>query len=120
MNSDNNELVDVTEAARTPANLNNVVEEVNSVSNVTDGTILNRDNRSLNESKKVGENDIRICKNKTNNQVLARVFYASIIKQSNKLTRPSTFPAYVPPRISPSKIQHRSIVNNLAQGDESS
>ena len=64
MNSDNNELVDITEAARTPTNLNNVVEEINSVSNVTDDTILNRDNRSLNKPTKVGKSNIRICKTK--------------------------------------------------------
>ena len=49
----------------------------------------------------------------------SNVSYASIVKQPNRLTRPSNIPAYVPPRVSPLKIQRGSIVNDLTQGDES-
>ena len=49
----------------------------------------------------------------------SNVSYASIVKQPNRLTRPSNILAYVPPRVSPPKIQRGSIVNDLTQGDES-
>ena len=51
--------------------------------------------------------------------VFARVSYASIVKQPSKLTRPLNIPAYVPPHVSPLKMQRSSIVNDLTQGDES-
>ena len=43
MDNESNEMVDRAEAAGKPTGFNNVVEKVNSVSNVTDDTILNRD-----------------------------------------------------------------------------
>ena len=54
----------------------------------------------------------------------SNVSYASIVKQPNRLTRPSNIPAYVPPRVSPPKIQrgslvNSSLVNDLTQGDKS-
>ena len=99
---------------------NNVVEEVNSVSNVIDDIILNRDERSLNEPTTIGRNDISNGKNNSNiSQVFARISYASIVKQPNRLTRQSNIPAYVSPRVSPPKIQRGFIFNNLTQGDES-
>ena len=120
MDNESNEMVDRTEAAGKPIDFNNVVEEVNSVSNVIDDAILNRDERSLNEPATIGKNDISNGKNSSNiNQVFARVSYANVVKQLNKLIRPSTIPAYVSPRVSPPKIQRGSIVNDFTQGDES-
>ena len=102
------------------------IEKVNSVSNVVDDTILNRDARSLNEPTIIGKNDISNGKNNSNinSQVFARVSYASIVKQPNRLTRPSNIPVYVPPHVSPPKIQrgslvNSSVVNDLTQGDKS-
>ena len=43
MDNESNEMVDRAEAAGKPTGFNNVVEKVNSVSNVIDDTILNRD-----------------------------------------------------------------------------
>ena len=115
-----NEMVGRTEAAGKTTDSNNVVEEVNSVSNVVDDTILNRDETSLNEPTIIGKNDISNDKSKTNinSQVFARVSYASNLKQPNRLPRPSNIPAYVPP-VSPPKIQRGSLVNDLSQGDKS-
>ena len=53
-----NEMVDKTEAAGKPTYFNNVIEEVDSVSNGIDDTVLNRDARSLNEPTTFGKNDI--------------------------------------------------------------
>ena len=53
-----NEMVDKTEAAGKPTYFNNVIEEVDSVSNGIDDTVLNRDARSLNEPTTIGKNDI--------------------------------------------------------------
>ena len=126
MDNESNEMVDRTEAAGKPIDSNNVVEKFNSVSNVADDTILNRDERSLNEPTIIGKNDISNGKNNSNinSQVFARVSYASIVKQPNRLTRPSNIPAYVPPSASPPKIQlgslvNSSLVNDLTQGDKS-
>ena len=115
-----NEMVGRTEAAGKTTDSNNVVEEVNSVSNVVDDTILNRDETSLNEPTIIGKNDISNDKSKSNinSQVFARVSYASNLKQPNRLPRPSNIPAYVPP-VSPPKIQRGSLVNDLSQGDKS-
>ena len=120
MDNESNGMVDRTEAAGKPIDFNIVVEEVNSVSNVIDDTILNRDERSLNEPTTIGKNDISKGKENSNiSQVFARVSYANIVKQPNRLTRPSNIPAYISLRVSPPKIQRGSIVNDLTQGDES-
>ena len=80
----------------------------------------------MNEPTIIGKNYISNGKNNSNinSQVFARVSYASIVKQPNRLTRPSNIPAYVPPRVSPPKIQrgslvNSSLVNDLTQGDKS-
>ena len=74
----------------------------------------------MNEPRTVVKNDISNGKNNSNiSQVFAQVSYASIVKQPNRLTRPSNIPAYVSPRVSFPKIQRGSIVNDLTQGDES-
>ena len=114
-------MVDRTEAAGKPTDFNNVIEEVDCVSNGIDDTVLNRDARSLNEPITIGKNDISNGKNSSNvnSQAFARVSYANIVKQPNRLTRPSNIPAYVPPHVSPLKMQRSSIVNGLTQGDES-
>ena len=115
-------MVERTVAAVKATDFNNVIEEFDSVSNGIDDTILNRDARSLNEPTKIGKNDISNGKNSSNinnSQVFPRVFYASIVKQPNRLTRPSNIPTYVPPRVSPLKLKHSSILNDLTQGDES-
>ena len=114
-------MVDRTEAAGKPTDFNNVIEEVDCVSNGIDDTVLNRDARSLNEPITIGKNDISNGKNSSNvnSQTFARVSYANIVKQPNRLTRPSNIPAYVPPHVSPLKMQRSSIVNGLTQGDES-
>ena len=119
-----NEMVDRTEAAGKPTDFNNVIEEVDSVSNVSNGiddTILNRDARLLNEPTIIGKNDINNGKNSSNinSQVSARVSYANIVKQPSRLTRRSNIPAYVPPRVSPLKMQRSSIINDFTQCDES-
>ena len=121
MDNESIERVDRTEAAGKPTGFNNVVEKVNGVSNVIDGAILNRDERSLNEPKIIGTNEISNGRNNSNinSQVFAKVSYASIVKQPNRLTSPSNIPAYVPPRVSSPKMQRGSIVNDLTQGDES-
>ena len=120
MNNESNEMVDRTEAAGKPIGFNNAVVEVNSVSNVIDDTILNRDERLLNEPAAIGKYDISDGKNNSNiSQVFARVSDASIVKQPDRLTRLSNISAYVSPRVSPPKIQRGSIVNDLTQGDES-
>ena len=95
IDSKSNEMVDRTEAARKPTDFNNVVEGVGSVSNGIDDKILNRDARSLNEPTAIGNNDISNSKNSSNvnSEVLAMVSYANIVKQPNRLTRPSNFPA---------------------------
>ena len=66
MDNESNEMVDRTEAAGKPIDSNNVVEKFNSVSNVADDTILNRDERSLNEPAIIGKNDISNGKNNSN------------------------------------------------------
>ena len=126
MDNESNEMVDRTEATGKTTDSNNVVEKVNSVSNVVDDTILNRDERSLNEPTIIGKNDISNGRKNTNinSQVFARLSYASIVKQPNRLTRPSDISAYVPLRVSPPKIQrgslvNSSLVNDLIQGDKS-
>ena len=48
-------------------------KKVNSVLNIIDDTILNRDKRSLNEPTTIRKNGIRIGKNNTTSQALARV-----------------------------------------------
>ena len=110
MDNESNELVDRIKAAGKPPDFKNPVEEVNSVSNLIDDIILNRGERSSNEPTTAG---------KTTAILIARGFcwvsYASILKQPNKLTSPSIIPAYVPPRISPPKIQRGSIVIDLTQ-----
>ena len=74
----------------------------------------------MNEPTVIGKNDISNGKNNNNIcRVFARVSYASIVKQPNRLTRPPNIPVYVSPRVSPPKIQRGSIVNDLTQGDES-
>ena len=75
----------------------------------------------MNEPTAIGKNGISTGKNNSNinSQVFARVSYASIVKQPNRLTRPSNIPAYVSPRVSPPKMQRGSIVNDLTQGDKS-
>ena len=80
MDNESNELVDRTKAAGKPTDFNNVVKEVNSASNVIDDTILNRDERSLNETTTVVKNYISNGENNSNinSQVFARVSYASI------------------------------------------
>ena len=102
--------------------------KTNSVLNGIDNAILNRDDRSLNEPTIIGKNDISNGKNNSNinSRVFARVSYASIVKQVNRLTRPSNIPVYVPPHVSPVpphvsplKMQRSSIVNDLTKGDES-
>ena len=82
------ELVDITETAGTITYFNNVVKMMNSVLNVNNDKIPNRDERSLREPITVGKNDISIGKNNINinTHVLAMASYASIVKQSNKLT----------------------------------
>ena len=126
IDSESNEMVDSAEAAGRTTDSNNVVEKVNSVSNVVDDTILSRDERSLNEPTIIGKNDISNGKNNDNinSEVFARVSYASIVKQPNRLTRSSNIPAYAPPRVSPPKVQrgslvNSSLVNDLTQGDKS-
>ena len=95
IDSKSNEMVDRTEATGKPTDFNNVVEEVDSVSNGIDDTILNRDARSLNEPTTIGKNDISNGKNSSNinSEVLAMVSYVNIVKQPNRLTRPLNFPA---------------------------
>ena len=118
IDSKSDEMVERTKAAGKATDFNNVIEEFD---NGTDDTILNRDARSLNEPTKIGKNDISNGKNSSNinnSQVFARVFYASIVKQPNRLTRPSNIPTYVLPRVSPLKLKHSSILNDLTQGDE--
>ena len=68
-------MVDRTKAAGKPIDFNNLIEEVDSVSNGIDDTILNRDYRSLNEPTTIGKNDISNGKNSSNinSQVFARV-----------------------------------------------
>ena len=80
MDNESNELVDRTKAEGKTTDFNNVVKEVNSASNVIDDTILNRDERSLNETTTVVKNYISNGKNNSNinSQVFARVSYASI------------------------------------------
>ena len=126
MDNESNEMVNRTEATGKTTDSNNVVEKFNSVSNVVDDTIRNRDERSLNEPTIIGKNDISNGKNNSNinSQVFARVSYASIVKQPNRLTRPLNIPAYVPSSVSPPKIQrgslvNSSLVNDLTQGDKS-
>lgn len=82
------ELVDITETAGTITYFNNVVKMMNSVLNVNNDKIPNRDERSLRKPITVGKNDISIGKNNINinTQVPAMASYASIVKQSNKLT----------------------------------
>ena len=120
IDSKSNEMVDRTEAAAKPTDFNNVIEEVDSVSNGIDNTILNRDARSLNEPTAIGKNNISNGKNSSNinSQVFARVSYANIVKLPNRLTRPSNIPAHVPPHVSPLKMKRSSIVNDFTQGDE--
>ena len=120
IDSKSNEMVDRTEAAAKPTDFNNVIEEVDSVSNGIDNTILNRDARSLNEPTTIGKNNISNGKNSSNinSQVFARVSYANIVKLPNRLTRPSNIPAHVPPHVSSLKMKRSSIVNNFTQGDE--
>ena len=76
MDNKSNEMVDRTETAGHPADINNVIEEVNSISNVINDKILSRDERSLNEPTAVGMNDMCNGKNNSNvkSQVFARVF----------------------------------------------
>ena len=118
-------MVDRTETA---GNATEFQAKTNSVLNGIDNAILNRDDRSLNEPSIIGKNDISNGKNNSNinSQVFARVSYASIAKQVNRLTRPSNIPVYVPPHVSPVpphvsplKMQRSSIVNDLTKGDES-
>ena len=100
IDSKSDEMVERTEAAGKATDFNNVIEEFDSISNGIDDTILNRDARSLNEPTKTGKNDIsngKSSSNINNSHVFARVFYASIVKQPNRLTRPSNIPAYIPP-----------------------
>ena len=120
IDSKSNEMVDRTETAAKPTDFNNVIEEVGSVSNGIHDTILNRDARSLNEPTTIGKNDISNGTNSSNinSQVFARVSYANIVKQPNRLTGPSNIPAYVLPHVSPLKMQRSSIVNDFTQGDE--
>ena len=65
MDYESNGMVGRTEAAG-KLTFNNVVEEVNSVSNVIDYTILNRDEKALNEPTTIGKNDISNGKNSSN------------------------------------------------------
>ena len=59
-------MVDRTKAAGKPIDFNNLIEEVDSVSNGIDDTILNRDYRSLNEPTTIGKNDISNSQNSSN------------------------------------------------------
>ena len=52
-------MVDRTEAAGKPTDFNNTVEEINSVSNGIDDTILKRDEKSLNELTRIGMSDVK-------------------------------------------------------------
>ena len=83
IDSKSNEVVDRTEAAGKPTDFDNIIEEVDSVSNGNDDAVLNRDVRSLNEPTTIGKNDISNGRNNSNinSQVFARVSYASIVKQ---------------------------------------
>ena len=65
-NRKSNEMVDRTKAAGKPIDFNNLIEEVDSVSNGIDDTILNRDYRSLNEPTTIGKNDISNSQNSSN------------------------------------------------------
>ena len=65
MDYESNGMVGRTEAAGKPT-FNNIVEEVNSVSNVIDDTVLNRDEKTLNEPTTIGKNDISNGKNSSN------------------------------------------------------
>ena len=65
MDYESNGMVGRAAAAGKPT-FNNVVEEVNSVSNVIEDTILNRDEKALNESTAIGKNDISNGKNSSN------------------------------------------------------
>ena len=118
IDSKSNKMVARTEVAGKPTDFNNGIEKVDSASNGIDDTILNRYSRSLNEPTTVGKNDISNNKNSSNinSQVFARVSYVNIVKQPNSLTRPSNIPVYVPPPVSPLKMQRSSLVNDLTQG----
>ena len=85
MDNESTKLVDFVEGAGTPTHFNIVIDEVNSVSNVIDYTILNNNERSLKEPTAIGKNDTSIGKYNTNIniQVFAGVSYASIVKQAN-------------------------------------
>ena len=119
IDSKSNKMVARTEAAGKPTDFNNGIEKVDSASNEIDDTILNRYARSLNEPTTVGKNDISNGKNSSNinSQVFAEVSYVNIVKQPNSLTRPSNIPVYVPPPVSPLKMQLSSLVNDLTQGE---
>ena len=119
IDSKSNKMVARTEAAGKPTDFNNGIEKVDSASNEIDDTILNRYARSLNEPTTVGKNDNSNGKNSSNinSQVFAGVSYVNIVKQPNSLTRPSNIPVYVPPPVSPLKMQRSSLVNDLTQGE---
>ena len=119
IDSKSNKMVARTEAAGKPTDFNNGIEKVDSASNEIDDTILNRYARSLNEPTTVGKNDISNGKNSSNinSQVFAGVSYVNIVKQHNSLLRPSNIPVYVPPPVSPLKMQRSSLVNDLTQGE---
>ena len=59
-------MVDRTEAAGKPTDFNNAVEEINSVSNRIDDTILKRKEKSLNELTRIGKSDVSKGKNNSN------------------------------------------------------
>ena len=61
-----NEVVDRAEAAGKSTDFNNAMEEINSVSNGIDDTILKKDERSLNEPTRIGKNDVSKSKNNSN------------------------------------------------------
>ena len=65
-NNKGNEMVDRAEAAGKPTDFNNAVDEINSVSNGIDDTVLKRDERSLNEPTRIGKNDVSKGKNNSN------------------------------------------------------
>ena len=119
IDSKSNKMVARTEAAGKPTDFNNGIEKVDSASNEIDDTIQNRYARSLNEPTTVGKNDISNGKNSSNinSQVFAGVSYVNIVKQPNSLTKPSNIPVYVPPPVSPLKMQLSSLVNDLTQGE---
>ena len=80
MDNESNEIVDRTEAADKTTDSNNVLEKVNSVSDVVDDAILNRDKKSLNEPTIIGKNKIGNCKNNSNIncQVFTMVSYVKL------------------------------------------